>query len=175
MYDVHRLRIRERVTRAVTDTGIFEAKKRYGLSVLDYIVTSNHIHLLVKDTGANVIADSMQLIARRSAQEYNQRKGKQGTFWEDRYHATASECEEYLHQCLVYIGLNMVRAGVVNHPSKWVHSGYREIQLPPKRYAVIDLLGLVLRTWKFSKRASQWVDHALENCRALRDDDAGLN
>ncbi len=30
--------------------------------MLDYIVTSNHIHLLVKDTGENVIAESMQLI-----------------------------------------------------------------------------------------------------------------
>jgi len=29
---------------------LFEAKKRFGLSVLNYIVTSNHIHLLVKDT-----------------------------------------------------------------------------------------------------------------------------
>jgi REP element-mobilizing transposase RayT len=48
--------------------------------VLDYIVTSNHIHLLVKDTGSNVIAQSMQLIAGRTAQEYNQRKGRQGAF-----------------------------------------------------------------------------------------------
>jgi hypothetical protein len=30
--------------------------------VLDYIVTSNHIHLLVKDTGATVIAESVQFI-----------------------------------------------------------------------------------------------------------------
>jgi hypothetical protein len=35
---------------------VFEAKKRFGLSVLNYMVTSNHIHLLVKDTGPNVIA-----------------------------------------------------------------------------------------------------------------------
>jgi putative transposase len=49
------------------------------------MVTSNHVHLLVKDTGSNVIAQSMQLIAGRTAQEYNQRKGKQGAFWEDRY------------------------------------------------------------------------------------------
>jgi putative transposase len=91
---------------------VFEAKKRYGLSVLDYMVTSNHIHLLVKDTGANVIAESIQLIAGRTAQEYNQRKGKQGAFWEDRYHATAIESEEYLDRWLVYIDLNMVRARV---------------------------------------------------------------
>ena len=42
---------------------VLEVKKRFGLSVLNYIVTSNHIHLLVKDTSPNVIADSMQLIA----------------------------------------------------------------------------------------------------------------
>jgi len=49
---------------------VFEAKKRFGLSVLDYMVTSNHIHLLIKDTGPNAIARSMQLIAGRTAQEY---------------------------------------------------------------------------------------------------------
>ena len=45
----------------------FEAKKRFGLCVLDYMITSNHVHLLIKDTGPNVIADSMQLIAGRTA------------------------------------------------------------------------------------------------------------
>jgi hypothetical protein len=47
---------------------VFEAKKRLGLSVFNYMVTSNHIHLLVKDTGPNVIAQSMQLIAGPTAQ-----------------------------------------------------------------------------------------------------------
>jgi hypothetical protein len=40
---------------------VFEAKKGFGLCVLDYMVTSNHVHLLVKDTGPDVIARSMQL------------------------------------------------------------------------------------------------------------------
>jgi hypothetical protein len=44
---------------------VFEAKKRFGLSVLNYMVTSNHVHLLVKDTGGDVIAESMELIAGR--------------------------------------------------------------------------------------------------------------
>jgi REP-associated tyrosine transposase len=95
---------------------VFEAKKRFGLCVLDYMVTSNHVHLLLKDTGPNVIPQSMQLIAGRTAQEYNQRKARGGAFREDRYHATAIQTDEHLHQCLVYIDLNMVRAGVVNHP-----------------------------------------------------------
>jgi putative transposase len=44
---------------------LFEAKKRFGLCVLDYMVTSNHVHLVVKDTGSDVIANGMQLIAGR--------------------------------------------------------------------------------------------------------------
>ena len=55
---------------------LFEAKKRYGLCVLNYVVTSNHIHLLVKDTGESIISKSLQLIAGRTAQEYNKRKGR---------------------------------------------------------------------------------------------------
>ena len=37
--------------------------------MLDCIVICNHIHLLIKDTGPNVIAESMQFIAGRIAQE----------------------------------------------------------------------------------------------------------
>jgi putative transposase len=62
---------------------VFEAKKCFGLSVLNYIVTANHVHLLVRDTGPNVIANSMQLIAGRTGQEYNQRKERHTTFGED--------------------------------------------------------------------------------------------
>ena len=45
---------------------LFEARKRYGLCVLNYMVTSNHVHLLVKDNGKDVIPKSMQLVAGRT-------------------------------------------------------------------------------------------------------------
>jgi putative transposase len=154
---------------------LFEAKKRFGLSVLNYMVTSNHIHLLVKDTGRQVISQSMQLIAGRTAQEYNQRKERQGAFWEDRYHATAIEGDEHLHRCLVYIDLYMVRAGVINHPVKWAHSGYHEIQKPPERYAIIDLQGLsglcgFAEVADFQQAHRQWVEEALSHEMAVRDE-----
>ena len=40
---------------------LFQAKRRYGLSVLNYVVTSNHIHLLVKDTGELVIPRNLHI------------------------------------------------------------------------------------------------------------------
>jgi REP-associated tyrosine transposase len=122
---------------------LFEARKRFGLSVLNYTVTSNHIHLLVRDNGApDVISNSMQLIAGRTGQECNLRKRRKGAYWEDRYHATAVETDQHLIRCLVYMDLNMVRAGVVKHPSEWPWRGYNEIQEPPKRYAILDQEGL---------------------------------
>lgn len=86
---------------------LFEARKRYGLCVLNYIVTSNHIHVLLRDEGKGEIARSMQLVSGRVAQAYNQRKQRKGAFWEDRYHATAIESADHLAHCLVYIDLNI--------------------------------------------------------------------
>jgi putative transposase len=100
---------------------LYEAKKLFHLRVLNYMVTSNHIHLLVINSGEKVISKSLQLIAGRTGQAYNQRKGRSGGYWEDRYHATAIETGEHFIQCLVYIGLNMVRAGAGKHPSVLSH------------------------------------------------------
>jgi putative transposase len=89
-----------------------------------------------------VIPKSIQLIAGRVGQEYNLRKKRKGAYWEDRYHATAVQADNHLMQCMVYIDLNMVRAGVVTHPADWPYGGYAEIQSPRKRYALIDYDGL---------------------------------
>lgn len=111
---------------------LYQARKKYGLTILNYMITSNH--LLVADDGArDVIPDSMQLVAGRTGQEYNQRKDRKGAYWEDRYHATAVESGDHLARCMVYIDTNMVRAGVVGHQSMWPYSGYNEIQEPKKK------------------------------------------
>lgn len=104
--------------------------------ILDYAVTSNHIHLLVYDDGReDVIPRSILLAASRTAREYNIRKNRSGAFWEDHYHATAVETESRLHRCMVYIDLNMVRAGVVDRPREWPFGGYAEIRSPCLRYS----------------------------------------
>jgi putative transposase len=137
---------------------VFEAKKRFALSVLNYVVTSNHIHLLVKDTGQDAIAQSMQLIAGRTAQEYNQRKGRGGAFWEDRYHATAIEADEHLHRCLVYIDLNMVRANEYRSPFKSFKPFNR--YAPFKTFRISELSGLA-ELGEFQRAHQQWVEEAL--------------
>ena len=147
---------------------LFEARKRYGLCVLNYIVTSNHVHLLVQDTGNQTIPRSMQLIAGRVGQAYNQRKQRKGAFWEDRYNATAVDSGEHLARCLTYVDMNMVRAGVVNHPRDWSASGYHEIQTPLQRYRIVDLQALqyLLEISTLSELQQQhfaWIADAIQN------------
>jgi len=117
---------------------LLQAKLRYGLSILNYSVTGNHIHLIVFDKGKNEISKSMQLIEGRLAQEYNIRKKREGAFWEDRYHTTMIDTGNYLLRCSSYVDFNMVRAGVVDYPSEWKECGYNEIMNGCIRYRIID-------------------------------------
>jgi putative transposase len=144
--------------------------------ILNYTVTSNHTHLLVADDAdRNTIPDSIKLIAGRTGQEYNQRKKRKGAFWEDRYHATAVENGDHLLQCLVYIDLNMVRAGVVNHPSDWAFGGYNEIQRPKKKNVLVDydrlrqLIGFE-RSEDVQINHKKWVESCLQNQTNGRDE-----
>ncbi len=148
---------------------LYEARKRYGLTILNYSVTSNHIHLLVVDDGGrDVIPKSIQLVAGRTGQEYNQRKKRKGAFWEDRYHATAIENGRHLINCLVYIDLNMVRTGVVSHPAQWPFSGYHEIQEPKRKNILIhyEKLQELLAIDSYDLLKSyhrEWVEDYLNN------------
>ena len=123
---------------------LYQARTRYDVEILNYTVTSNHVHLLVRNkSDQNNISDMMQLVAGRTAQEYNIRKKRKGAFWEDRYHATAIETGPHFRRCLIYIDLNMIRAGAVQHPDDWVHGGYQEIQGNRLRNTIIDRMALV--------------------------------
>jgi hypothetical protein len=116
----------------------------------------------------------MQLIAGRTGQEYNRRKNRNGAFWEDRYHATAVEADHHLIRCLVYMDLNMVRAGVVTHPLEWPFGGYNEIQNPRQRYSLINhesLMDLIsIKSMEeLKRRHREWVEESLARGEGRRE------
>jgi len=127
------------------------------------------------DGKRDVISKSTQLVTGRTGQEYNQRKKRKGAFWEDRYHATAVENGEHLIRCLIYIDLNMVRTGLIAHPTQWPFSGYNEIQNPKRKNILIhyeklmELLAIdsydLLREYHRG-----WVEEYLNNESNSRDD-----
>ncbi|MFZ0612523.1 MAG: transposase [Desulfobacterales bacterium] len=87
----------------------------------NFIATSNHIHLIVSDSTKNdSIPRTKQFVAGRLGQEYNRRKKRKGTFWEDRYHAIAVSSD--------FAGLranaNRIHPGI----AKIIHSDFPRFQ-----------------------------------------------
>ena len=152
---------------------LYEARRRFDLCVLNYAATSNHVHLVVRDRDEGEIAASLQLIEGCTGQAYNRRKRRGGAFWQDQYHATAVQSGEHLTRCVVYVDLNMVRAGVVQHPAEWEVGGYHEIQHEPMRYRIVDraalaeVLGVELADLAGVHR--EWVEEALRDRRRQRE------
>ncbi len=130
--DAYRAKLREHV-------------RRFDVSVLDYCITSNHVHLLVDAPEKLDVSGFMREVASEFARAYNRRKHRMNAFWGDNYHATLVEDGESLWQCLCYVELNMVRCGMVTHPRDWEWAGYHEIMGLRRRYRLIDVERLCWR------------------------------
>jgi len=115
------------------------AGQRFDIEFLDYVVTSNHVHVLAWVPRGEALSAAMQYAQGDIAQAYNRRKGRSGAFWGDRFHPTLIQSGAHLWRCLFYIGLNMVRAGVVEHPADWAECGVHELMGERKRYCLLNV------------------------------------
>lgn len=122
---------------------LYQAKTRFNLIILNYMITSNHIHLLIKDNNPYTLSKGMALVAGCMGREYNRHNNRRGAFWEDRYQLSLIEEEEYLFRCFIYIDLNMVRAKEVEHPIEWQHCGYHDIYCNRSRYHILNYKEIV--------------------------------
>lgn len=72
------------------------------------------------------LSEYVREIKVRFARFYNRRHGRRGYFWGDRFKSVIVENGETLINCLAYIDLNPVRAGLVSKPEayRWNSIGY---------------------------------------------------
>jgi len=117
---------------------LYQARKLYGLNVLNFVVTSNHVHILVHDAGRFCLHASMRMINKKTTLEYNRRHKRREPLWDTDFKVTAIQTNDHLMRCMVYMDMNMVRAGAVDHPSQWRCGGYYESLHPCKRGRRID-------------------------------------
>jgi putative transposase len=122
---------------------LFEGVQRYGIDVLDYVCTSNHVHVLVAAKEGPEISAAMRYAHGRCGQWYNEQRHQSGAFWAGRYHATRIQSGKHLSGCLLYIDMNMVRAGAVRHPSEWEYSAWSELTGRRQRYRIVNVDRLV--------------------------------
>lgn len=122
---------------------LFETKQKYDIHILDYMITGNHVHLLLWSEDPQEVSEAMRFLQGSAAQDYNRRKKRSGAFWTGRFHTTLIQNGSHLSRCLFYIGLNMVRAGVIKHPKEWKWSGFNEHMGLKKRYLIIERASLL--------------------------------
>jgi putative transposase len=96
-----------------------------GCALHGYVLMTNHVHLLATPRTPRSIPRMLQTVGRRHVRRFNLRTGRSGTLFEGRYRATVVDSERYFLECLRYIELNPVRAGIVDDPAAYAWSSCR--------------------------------------------------
>lgn len=121
---------RTEIFRSAGDHEVFlyithEAALGHRLEIHAYALMPNHVHFLVTAPAASALPAAMQAIGRRYVPHFNQRYGRTGGLFEGRYRSVLVDEESYWVNCMRYIELNPVRAGLVDTPEAYRWTSYR--------------------------------------------------
>lgn len=94
-----------------------KAAAKYEVAVHNYVLMTNHIHLLVTPDTASGVSSMMQSLGASYVLFFNRKHERTGTLWEGRFKASLIESESYFFTVSRYIESNPVRAGMVSDPA----------------------------------------------------------
>ncbi|NQT18643.1 MAG: transposase [Planctomycetes bacterium] len=130
-----------------------ETCEKYDLSLYNYCLMTNHVHLLLTVKAADVLSRFMQRLANVFANRFNVIRGRKGHLWEARFVSTIVQPSSYFHRCMAYIDLNPVRAGMVATPDEYQWSGYGFVAAEDER--LLRLHGIYLKLGKNKRQRHQ--------------------
>lgn len=99
-------------------------KEKFKFKLYAFVLMINHIHLLLETTQYGCISKIMKPLNQRYAFWHNKTHEKCGHLWEDRFYSRIIDKDSYLLECISYIELNPVRAGLVANPRDYKWSSY---------------------------------------------------
>jgi REP element-mobilizing transposase RayT len=102
-----------------------EIVKRYGLYYGEGRKITSHQIPFLREKWGN-LSEFIKEIKQTFSRFYNRRHNRRGFFWGDRFKSLIVENGETLVNCLAYIDLNPVRAGIIERPEayRWNSLGY---------------------------------------------------
>lgn len=104
---------------------LYAGAERYGVAIHAWVFMTNHVHLLVTPSSDDGVSRIMRHIGRHYAQPFNFKYARTGPLFEGRFRSTLVQDTRYLLQCIRYIELNPVRAGMTKEPGDYVWSSYQ--------------------------------------------------
>jgi putative transposase len=94
------------------------------VEVWAYCLMPNHVHLIATPARPQALAEAVAATHVRYTRQINLREGWTGYLWQGRF-ASFPMDEDYLRHCARYVGLNPVRAGLVERAVDWPWSSVR--------------------------------------------------
>lgn len=101
-----------------------EYSRKFDVAVHAYVLLPNHFHLLLTPHTESGLPNMLQALGRRYVRYFNDEQGRTGTLWDGRYRSTVLQPELYLLQCMVYMDLNPVRAGICPSAAEFAWSSH---------------------------------------------------
>ena len=102
-----------------------EMRRRFTLCLYAYVVMPEHVHLLLSEPKAAVLAEALHFLKL----SFTKRLGAAGSFWQKRYYdRNVRDHREFVVK-IGYIHRNPVKRGLVRSPEEWKWSSYRHYAL----------------------------------------------
>jgi len=122
---------------------VVKYKKRYKFKLYGYCFMPNHVHIIgrVEGNGRN-LSKFMHALNMTYTGYFNNKYQKVGHLWQGRFKSRVIVRDKYMIDCINYIELNPVRAGLVESPHEYIWSSYRERNMIGPSFNILDSLSL---------------------------------
>lgn len=128
------------------------AKDKFKFYLHAYCLMSNHYHLFIETTQAN-LSRIMQYLNTSYSVYYNLKHKKTGHLFQGRYKSVLVQQDAYFAELTRYIHLNPVRANIVRSPAEYCWSSYKAY-ITNKTDSCVDI-----------ERVKQYLNLSLDNYR----------
>jgi putative transposase len=105
--------------RVLFEDALEKTRRRYGFFVSGYVVTPEHVHLLVSEPETGLLSDAVKALKLSVSLRSSERR-----FWSARYYDFNVFSEKKRIEKLRYIHRNPVARGLVDRPEDWVWSSF---------------------------------------------------
>ena len=110
-------------------SAIRKTQKKYNFELNGLTVMHNHVHFIITTIkGGDTLNYIMQYIKSIFAIKFNKLHNRSGPFWTGRYKDEVIEyirkSEVYLNNLIIYLGLNPVKAQIVEKPEDYLWSTF---------------------------------------------------
>ena len=102
------------------------------IEIYAYAIMSTHFHILIR-VDLKLLSNYMAIVLAEFAEYYNFKHNRNGHVFQDRFKSECVETQQYFWNCIRYIHMNPVNAGVAKLPADYDFSSMREYKTAKSR------------------------------------------